>query len=303
MSYVKIIQQNVIKWTKERATELSNYFTRENADIVMINATGVPETERIRIYNYNVIQKNVTEEEHAGVAIAVKKTIKYKPIDDNREDILGIQIETTRGPLNILTHYSPPRRPYLPMGEIRRQMQRPCPVFLAGDLNAAHPDLGHARENAKGKQINELINRNIMTFLGPDFGTLVGRKGKPDIILVNRHNIFNITITQGELTTGDHIPIILKISTRPILKDQIKRKNFKRANWDGFKDRVLLRLDGQTETNRLNGQETKQTIDETLGQWINDIKEAVDDYVPMTKVSYYRHAKTSDLLRLFRNDV
>ena len=75
---LKIIQQNIIKWTRERAVELSMYYNREQADVVLLNATGIPDTQIIKMYNYNIIQKNAYSEEHAGIAIAIKKNIKYK---------------------------------------------------------------------------------------------------------------------------------------------------------------------------------------------------------------------------------
>ena len=62
--------------------------------------------------------KNFQNEQYAGVAIAVHKDIRYQILDDFIDDILGIRILTLRGPIDILTHYSPPRRNYLPLGEL-----------------------------------------------------------------------------------------------------------------------------------------------------------------------------------------
>ena len=65
------------------------------------------------------------------------------------------------------------------------------------------------------------MGHNLLTyakFNGPDFGTLASKRGKPDIILSNNHNMYNLAIQQGDLTTSDHLPIIVKISTKPIIK-------------------------------------------------------------------------------------
>ena len=70
---LKIIQHNVLCWTKERSIELCNYYRQENPDVILLNSTSVINNNKIKIYNYNVIQKNVLNQRSAGVAIAIKK--------------------------------------------------------------------------------------------------------------------------------------------------------------------------------------------------------------------------------------
>ena len=71
-----------------------------------------------------------------------------------------------------------------------------------------------------------MIQRNLLHFKGPDFKTLVGRGGKPDIVLVNNHDIYNMTILAGDITTSDHIPIEVIISTKGVRKriNRLKRR-------------------------------------------------------------------------------
>ncbi|MPC45904.1 hypothetical protein E2C01_039610 [Portunus trituberculatus] len=45
-------------------------------------------------------------------------------------------------------------------------------------------------------------------------------------------------ITQGPLTTSDHIPIILDISTTPILARAPPRPNLTKVNWDEIKNKI-----------------------------------------------------------------
>ena len=70
---LKIIQHNVLWWTNERSIELCNYYRQENPDIILLNSTSIINNNKIKIYNYNVIQKNILNERSAGVAIAIKK--------------------------------------------------------------------------------------------------------------------------------------------------------------------------------------------------------------------------------------
>ena len=56
---IKIIQHNVMHWAKERAVELCNYYRHENPDLILLNFTSITNNEKIKICNYNVIQKKI----------------------------------------------------------------------------------------------------------------------------------------------------------------------------------------------------------------------------------------------------
>ena len=73
---IKIVQHNVMCWTPERAIELSKYYLLENPDINLLNSTSVNDNNKIKIYNYNIIQRNMLSERSAGTDIAVRKNIK-----------------------------------------------------------------------------------------------------------------------------------------------------------------------------------------------------------------------------------
>ena len=139
---LKIVQHNVLHWTAERSIELANYYRQENPDIILLNSTCIIDNNIIKIYKYNIIQKNALNEGCAGIAVAIRKNIKYKIMDDF-VDIFGIELMTTKGPIVILTNYSPPRRDNFPIGEIENILQKNLPVYFAGDVNAHIPALGY----------------------------------------------------------------------------------------------------------------------------------------------------------------
>ena len=93
---IKIIQHNVMYWTTERSTELCNYYQSENPDIILLNSTSITNDNNIKIFNYNVIQKNNPNERAPGIAVAVRKNIKYQILDYFNDDILGIELRTTK---------------------------------------------------------------------------------------------------------------------------------------------------------------------------------------------------------------
>ena len=88
-----------------------------------------------------------------------------------------------------------------------------------------------------GAELANLIQRNMITHLGPDFDTFIGGRGtgRPDIILGNKNAHFNYAVQQGPLTTSDHTPIIFVLSTSPIMIPQEERHNIRKK--EGKKDR------------------------------------------------------------------
>ena len=160
----------------------------------------------------------------------VKKNIKHKILDDFYGDMLGINLETSRGPVTIITTYLPPRRNDIPLAELRRELQKNQAVYIFGDLNAKHQTLGNTRTNNNGQEIANLIRNDICSFRGPDFNTLIRRAGTghPDIILGNRNALFYSRIYEGNISTSDHIPVVLELSTKPIMIPVTPRLNMKK---------------------------------------------------------------------------
>ena len=55
-----------------------------------------------------------------------------------------------------------------------------------------------------------------------------------------------MTIIEGDITSLYHIPIIIKISTKPIIKDIEPSLNYKSANWKAYKQIIEQKI-GQEE--------------------------------------------------------
>ena len=109
MEELKIIQHNVLKWTKSRGNELSNIYGHFNPDIILINSTGKIDNNKIKIHQYNVYHRNISNEDNAGIALAIKSTISHKIMDSYNDDVMGVEIETNRGKIIIATSFIPSR--------------------------------------------------------------------------------------------------------------------------------------------------------------------------------------------------
>ena len=162
---------------------------------------------------------------------------------------------------------------------------------------------GYQYTDLKGREISNLINRNIVSHLGPEFSTLVAANTKPDVVLGNRHAFCNIIITEGEITTSDHLPIIVKLSTKAIVKDFAEKSKFKNADWDKFKSIIDREIDIEINNEPLEGGGINQEkIDNAITNWINIVKVAKEESVPKSKVNYYIHPKVSDYIKLLEQN-
>lgn len=295
---IVIIQHNVYTWVNKK-DELNNYYRSIDPDIILLNDIGVINT-KIKIYNYNVVECNKLNERSAGIAVAVRSNITYKILDNFHDDILGIKLETTKGPIIVLTCYCPPRRNYVPMGEMENILQKNIPVYIIGDLNANMRMAGYARNNLNGNVLKRLIERNKIKYLGPDFRTLVDRPARPDMVIANQNAFLNYAIEQGTLTASDHLPLIVKLSTKPIVKPGVMRRKYISANWDGFKRRIEEKIEGELLDNDLTNDQgvNAEKIEESYIRWTKIITDAEDEYIPKTKIKYYIHARESDRLKL-----
>ena len=108
-----------------------------------------------------------------------------------------------------------------------------------------------------------------------------------------------MAITEGDITTSDHIPIIVKISTKPIIKEIKKTKDFKNVDWDRFRDIIEEKTDRQDRQIPLQDRRiNKDIIDIAMKTWIDDIADTIDDITPTKQLKYYIHPRESDLIKV-----
>ena len=117
------------------------------------------------------------------------------------------------------------------------------PVYFVGDINANIPALGYTGYNNNGRIGKRLIEQDKIKLMGPDFRNFIHRNGRPDIVFSNKVAFLNYAILKGKLTSSDHLPVILKLSTKPIVKLGQEKHKFSEANWDLFKEKVETKID------------------------------------------------------------
>ncbi len=119
---------------------------------------------------------------------------------------------------------------------MHRLQSNNIPAYIIRDFNGRHATFGNKDKNTVGKTLMNLIDQGKMYHIGPHFQTFLSHNmpTNPDKILSNKHHYLNCICEQGEITTSDHLPIIIKHSTTSFIKEKPKVYKTNKANWDLF---------------------------------------------------------------------
>ncbi len=297
MDTITIIQHNVHTW-KTNKFLLTNTYLQNNPDIILLNSTGIKDTETIKIYGYNTHKINSDNTLHDGSAILVKNSIEYKITDDFDTDILQVTISTSTGPINIATTYLPPRRPYLPITDFHRLITQNTPTYIIGDLNARHTILNNNDSNNVGKAIKKLIDKGNLCYKGPNFHTFFGSNhtSTPDIILTNHKTYHDMDIKPGPTTSSDHIPVIIKITTQAITTSIEPIPNYNLANWETFTQDIK-----ETHKNiNTNAYMTTQQLNISLQQWTSAVTNSMKNNIPLKRTRTQQKPLTNNTIKYLK---
>ena len=227
-----------------------------------------------------MIQQNLTNQLHDGTLIAIRKDIFYTEFDSFNEDMLAINIHTHRGVITIATAYQPPRRPYLLREDFTRLFRRQNATFLLADLNARCRETGYTGQyNRAGQHLENFIHEGLCRRIGPDFPTFIRNNAgtTPDVILTNNAGLPNYWIRQGNPTSSDHQTILMDISWSPIQIPSKPRKQYNKADWNGYAELLQQRC----EINLQDGDNTNK-IEDSLKRIQTAIQEADQICIPTT---------------------
>ena len=298
MPRLRVIQHNVLHWPT-RKFDLFNTYRQFDPDVILINSHGMSDDSRLKIPGFRVYQMNSSGEASDGVAIAVRSRLNHIIQEDFLSDTLAIDIETPDGPLTIATTYLPPRRQYIPHPDFIRLLRRRTPVVIAGDLIARHSTLGYRSTNQVGRDLIEYFRRQTARHIGPHFPTYYGplTATSPDIVITNQAFHLAHSITPGPLTSSDHIPLIIDISSSPIMSPTLPTYSFHKTDWDSFKRDDQLQMPDQ---NDLMGA-TLEEIDVAVDDWMTRVKQSADRHIPKTIYKlepYPRPTRQTQLVRI-----
>ena len=297
-----IVQANVRSFFSIRNI-FYDFLEQERPDVVLLNSIAITNGYRIRHYGYT--SRQTGDGLHVGSCILIKSTLTFNfvNIPFTHPDFMAVRIFTPQGPIILSTTYIRPNF-NLPLADFNRIFDfSNLPVFFAGDINANHISLHHSSTNAHGRQLLSIFDTKRLHYIGPDFFTSFTHRGKgrPDLVFGNRAALaYHTHLQPGPNIGSDHIPIIIKISTSPILNKERPIFRYKQADWESFKSTLA----DQNFQFNLDGLPS-QTIDMCWNFIFSSISSTMLSTIPRSRyrsrISFRPSERTKRLLTCFRS--
>ena len=290
---VRVLHHNVRSWGDSRHS-LVNAFCELDPDVITINSHG--SESNLRVWGYSVVSRSSGA--HDGWAIAVRRSLRYRELELSRDGVLAVQLQTDDGPIVIATYYRPPRRDWLPLGDLLALANRAEPVYLLADLNARHGIFGHRDRNPAGVRVADLVRRGKFEVLGPDFPTWRGGRGatgRPDVVLGNARIYHHCRVWDGGPTTSDHTMVVCDLSVGPISVPVRERYCMKRADWVNY----VRELD-DVEWKYLEDDCVRDDIDESVSELLTRLRLAKENHVPKIRSRALPGPRVSGEVKLAR---
>ena len=297
-----IVQVNVRSFFNIRNL-IYDFIDRERPDVVLLNSISITNSYAIKYFGYTSRQSR--DGWSVGSCILVKSTLHFEFISPPfiHPDFMAVKLFTQQGPIILSTAYITPFS-NLPLADFNKLFSyNHLPVFFAGDINANHISLNHPYTNAHGRQLLSIFDTKRLHYIGPDFHTsYTGRgKGRPDLVFGNRAALaYHTHLQPGPNVGSDHIPIIFKLSTSPILNKETMSFRYKQADWDDFKSNLA----SQNFDFNLNG-ENAHEIDRHWNHIFAWISSTMLRSIPRSKhkirKSFHPSERTKRLLTCYRN--
>ena len=242
-SKLSIVQHNIQSINNKKPL-LKSFLTQYNIDILLLNETWLKNTSSIiKIPGYNFVGQNA-KNEHGGVGILLKNTLKYKLLPTKfYEDIqsIAISLETSVGVLSILCVYCPPRNKNKcrinKLKNIINDLPKPC--LVSGDFNAHHIAFGCHSTNSRGRSLFDIFDENDLCILNSGMPTTLQRPNS-NSSAIDVTGVSPVLAPLCEWSVGDdtlgsyHYPTFTKINLSPskyAVNNKVEKFLFSKADW------------------------------------------------------------------------
>ncbi|CAF4126801.1 unnamed protein product [Rotaria magnacalcarata] len=240
---------------------------------------------------YNIFRNDRVGKPGGGVLLAVKEHIKCREIINkttHKNEIIAVQIETLlyKSILISSIYVAPTAKIDMNIFQELYNINNNC--IIVGDLNATLSEMGSTKTNARGKQLQELLNECIIDCVDDD-------RSQPLLSFIT-----NVETHPTISTINGYKPLTfdIQIGTEPKPTSPRLSLNFKEAKWTKFRfklDQQLMLLNIDTSLNAaLNIEEHSTFITNSI---MLATKEAVPTPTPTSK-SYPLSEASKSLITL-----
>ena len=248
---LKILQWN-IRSVRANKDDLINLIREKEPDIILLNETWLNPNFNFHLNSYNIVRQDRADG-YGGVVSCFKKSIIFHTIKKFSSDNIQY-IHCTIGDLNLINIYSNSGSAFdlafldSLIDKISNQK-----IIIMGDLNSHHPMWDKANVNKGGIIINDFIFKNDLIIKNDGSGTLLQSASNSvsavDLTIVSSQlAIYSTWEVINDSGNSDHFPTLLsfqKINNQSLKSPFINPysvRNFKKADWDLFCEKVLTHI-------------------------------------------------------------
>jgi len=227
-----------------RKSELEHFLKIQSPmpDIICIQESFLnKDSSTFRIAGYGIERRDREPGQGGGLATLVKSGVSYIRLPDPTSiEALVIRVKLQSGDVTLANVYQAPDKPFDRDG-YRSLFETYCrDAIILGDLNAYSPIFGATRTDARGRQLETIIDDNNMVVLNTGAGTYVRRTGEMSHldVAVASTNIARIAnwYVHDDTLGSDHLPVTIQLHDPAVVEDStVPRWSYRRADWDGFK--------------------------------------------------------------------
>jgi len=313
MAELHLVHINV-NGLRGRKTELEVFLRDTNPDVLLLNETKLGDQPAPRLSGYRlaaVRNRAIAIGQGGcggGVAIYMKKELKFADISPDVDDIVAVDLKTAKGSLILISYYRPP---YDNIDFDKARLQSLIHDFkhwvVVGDFNAKHEYFGCKSTNKAGEQLFDFVEDcEAIVTNDPDSVTRhvvsTGQSELLDFFLVPRCMSGQLAdCFVGEDVGSDHLPLHLKLKTAGNIERYPVRmvRVMARCNWEAYADQIDQGIDEVGDEIEWR----KETIDHRCEEVQQCIASAIDTACPLQPVragAFAVSRKTLAMIRLKR---
>ncbi|CAF1942332.1 unnamed protein product [Rotaria magnacalcarata] len=248
-SMINICHININSITKHKIELLVRF---SKYDVISVNETNLKSERPFSLLGYNIFRNDRVGKHGGGVSLAVKEHIKCREIINkttHKSEIIAVQIEmlSYKSILISSIYVAPTAKIDINIFQELYNINDNC--IIVGDLNATLSEMGSKKTNARGKQLQELLNEGLAECVDDDSPTfeINDYEAKLDWILGSQPLLSFITNVETHPTIGTingHKPLTFDITLEAEPKSTSPRLplNFKEAKWTKFRSKLDKQL-------------------------------------------------------------
>jgi len=218
--------------------EFTYFINNNNVDVALVTETWLNSQTNLKIVNYEIIRSDSPRIIAGGVAIIIKKQLKFYTLPQIKIagcDIVLIKIQSNLN-MTVGVIYVPPKIQFS-FDSIASTLNKYSPIILGGDYNARHTTWNNFSNNTRGVQLYKFVNNNDISLIHSNTYTFkVPRKNASNIdIFITKDIPYNYSCYTINDLSSNHLPVFLKFENVNIAKKNI---TLDKTDWSEFFNRT-----------------------------------------------------------------